>query len=78
MVSASVYMSGAGMSVWGPMSSPREAMKRRVMRRFSPTDIVVGSHWTPPLAPPKGMLTTAHFQVIQVARALTSSSSTVG
>ena len=28
---------------------------------------------TPPLAPPKGMLTTAHFQVIQAARARTSS-----
>ncbi len=31
---------------------------------------------TPPLAPPKGMLTTAHFQVIQAARARTSSSET--
>ena len=53
-------------------------MNRRVIRRFSPTDMAVGSHCTPPLAPPKGMLATAHFQVIQVARALTSSSSTVG
>ena len=31
---------------------------------------------TPPLAPPKGMLTTAHFQVIQAASAVTSSSVT--
>ena len=71
-------MSGAGMSVKGPMSSPRAAMKRRVTRRFSLVDIFSGSHSTPPLAPPKGTSTTAHFQVIQVARALTSSSSTVG
>ena len=33
---------------------------------------------TPPLAPPKGMLTTAHFQVIQLARARTSSRVTSG
>ena len=32
-----------------------------------------GSQTTPPLDPPKGMLTTAHFQVIQAASALTSS-----
>ena len=29
---------------------------------------------TPPLPPPYGMPTTAHFQVIHIARALTSSS----
>ena len=28
---------------------------------------------TPPLAPPKGMSTTAHFHVIHIARARTSS-----
>src|ERR1022692_676812 len=33
---------------------------------------------TPPLAPPKGMLTTANFHVIQEARARTSSSVTSG
>ena len=32
-----------------------------------------GSHTTPPFAPPKGMLTSAHFQVIHAASALTSS-----
>ena len=37
-----------------------------------------GSQITPPLAPANGMLTTAHFQVIQAARALTSSSVTSG
>ena len=78
MVSASVYISGAGMSVKGPMVSPRAVTKRRVIRRFSLTDILVVSHSTPPLAPPNGMSATAHFQVIHEARALTSSSSTVG
>ena len=33
---------------------------------------------TPPLPPPNGMFTTAHFHVIQVASALTSSSVTCG
>ena len=37
-----------------------------------------GSQMTPPFAPPNGMLTTAHFHVIQVARARTSSSVTSG
>src|SRR6202020_2359762 len=37
------------------------------MRSSSPWDIFLGSQMTPPLAPPKGMLTTAHFQVIQEA-----------
>src|SRR5216683_301478 len=48
------------------------------MRSTSPIDILCGSQITPPLAPPKGMLTTAHFQVIQLARARTSSSVTSG
>ena len=33
----------------------------------------LGSTMTPPLPPPYGMPTTAHFQVIHIARALTSS-----
>src|SRR6202034_2435004 len=37
-----------------------------------------GSQMTPPLPPPNGMLTTAHFQVIQAASARTSSSETSG
>ena len=32
----------------------------------------------PPLAPPKGMFTTAHFQVISLARARISSNVTFG
>ena len=40
--------------------------------------IVFGSQMTPPLAPPYGMPTTAHFHVIHIARALTSPSETEG
>ena len=36
-------------------------------------DSFLGSTITPPLPPPYGMPTTAHFQVIHIARALTSS-----
>src|SRR5258708_20591249 len=48
------------------------------MRSSSLLDIRLGSQMTPPLAPPKGTLTTAVFQVIHAARALTSSSVTAG
>ena len=50
---------------------------RRVTRSSSPIDIVVGSQTTPPLEPPKGMFTSAHFHVIHAANALTSSSVTL-
>ena len=48
------------------------------MRSSSPRDIFFGSQATPPLPPPYGMFTVAHFQVIQAARALTSSTVTLG
>ena len=51
---------------------------RRVRRSFSSIESFFGSTVMPPLAPPKGMLTTAHFQVIHMASALTSSSVTPG
>ena len=41
-------------------------------------DIFLGLQTTPPLPPPYGMLTVAHFQVIQDASALTSSRVTLG
>ena len=37
-----------------------------------------GSQVTPPLAPPNGTSTRAHFQVIHMARARTSSRSVAG
>src|SRR5260221_386168 len=41
-------------------------------------DMRLGSQMMPPLAPPKGTLTTAGFQVIHAARAFTSSRVTLG
>src|SRR5258708_32673107 len=48
------------------------------MRSNSPCDILCGSQMTPPFAPPNGMFTTAHFHVIQLASARTSSRVTFG
>ena len=48
-------------------------MKRRVSPSSSFSESFLGSTMTPPLPPPYGMPTTAHFQVIHIARALTSS-----
>ena len=48
------------------------------MRSSSPRVSFFGSQITPPLAPPKGMFIRAHFQVIHIARAFTSSSVTSG
>ena len=53
-------------------------VNRRVSRCFSSELIVVGSHWTPPFAPPYGMSTTAVFHVISEASARTSSISASG
>src|SRR5437867_6570534 len=66
------------MSCSGPMMMLISEVYRRVIRSSSPWDMDLGSQITPPLAPPKGMLTVAHFQVIQEARAFTSSSVTSG
>lgn len=73
-----VYTSGAGMSSSGPMISTSSLTKRRVMRSSSPCDMDLGSQTTPPLPPPKGTFTTAHFQVIHMASAMTSSMVTSG
>src|SRR5215213_9994567 len=72
-----VFMSGAGTSESGPRVSMMAEVYRRVTRSSSGLDIVLGSQTTPPLDPPNGILTTAHFQVIQAARAFTSSNVTL-
>ncbi len=46
------------------------------MRWSSPSDIDFGLQTTPPFAPPNGMPESAHFHVIHIASALTSSSVT--
>ena len=68
-----VPMSGAGTSFSGPNWSISSAVYRRVIFSSSARERLAGSQMTPPLAPPNGMLTTAHFQVIQAASARTSS-----
>ena len=76
MTWALVLTSGAGMSRSGPMSTSISVVKRRVSPSNSFWLSFFGSTMTPPLPPPYGMPTTAHFQVIHIARALTSSSET--
>ena len=78
MTWAFVPMSGAGMSVSGPMSGWSSVAKRRVTRWSSLTDSSRGSTVTPPFAPPNGTSTRAHFQVIHMASARTSSRSVLG
>ena len=53
------------------------AVYRRVIRSSSAIESVDGSHTTPPLAPPNGTFTIAHFQVIREASAITSPWETV-
>ena len=78
MIRSSVPTSGAGTSLSGPMNGRISLAYRRVSRSSSPVDIVEGSSFTPPLAPPYGIPTSAHFQVIHIASALTSSRLTSG
>ncbi len=72
-----VFTSGAGTSESGPSVSMMPEVYRRVSRSSSPMDIAVGSQTTPPLEPPNGIFTRAHFQVIHAASALTSSNVTL-
>jgi len=76
MTWALVLTSGAGMSFSGPMRTSISVKKRRLRPSSSFCESFLGSTMTPPLPPPYGMPTTAHFQVIHMARALTSSSET--
>jgi len=63
-----VFMSGAGMSVFGPMTPRRLWTSFLVSFSSSFWLRVDGSTVTPPLAPPKGRFMTAVFQVIKEAR----------
>ncbi len=78
MVCSLVPTSGAGTSRSGPSQLESSAVYRRVSRSCSPRDILFGSQMTPPFAPPNGISTTAHFQVIHAASARTSSRLTSG
>ncbi len=52
IVCSLVAMSGAGMSVAGPMNGARSEVNRRVIRRSSVCDSSRGLQRTPPFAPP--------------------------
>ena len=75
---ALVPTSGAGMSESGPITGSISVAKRRVRPSSSLPLIAPGSQATPPFAPPKGTSTSAHFQVIHMASARTSSRSVCG
>ena len=66
------------MSLSGPMRTLISVAYRRVRRSNSPADSCLGSHTTPPLAPPYGSPAIAHFHVIHMAKARTSCRGTWG
>ena len=68
-----VMTSGAGTSCTGPTLRATWRTQPRQMPSCSRSERLCGSQMTPPLPPPRGMSTTEHFQVIQVARARTVS-----
>ncbi len=71
-----VFTSGAGMSTFGPMNGWISVVYRLVRFCTSFCESSFGLTSTPPFAPPYGSPTTAHFQVIHIARAFTSFSVT--
>ena len=72
MVCALVFTSGAGISVSAPMIGAIAKVYLLVRFLNSLLDKVLGSTFTPPFAPPYGILATAHFKDIHVANAFTS------
>ena len=78
IVCSFVAMSGAGMSVCGPISRTSSDVKRRVSRSSSRCDSACGSQRMPPFAPPYGSRSSAHFHVIHDASAAHSPSDTSG
>ena len=78
IVCSFVAMSGAGMSVCGPISRMSSDVKRRVSLSSSRSESACGSQRMPPFAPPYGSRRSAHFHVIQVASAAHSPSETSG
>ena len=78
IVCSFVAMSGAGMSVCGPITSTSSEVNRRVSRSSSGSDSARASQRMPPFAPPYGSRSSAHFHVIHVASAAHSPSDTSG
>ena len=78
IVCSFVAMSGAGMSLCGPISRTSSDVKRRVSFSTSRGESACGSTRMPPFAPPYGSCRSAHFHVIHVASAAHSPSETSG
>jgi hypothetical protein len=78
IVCSLVAMSGAGMSSWGPITGSSSDVNRRVIACTSFVESSRGLQRTPPLAPPYGRRSSAHFQVIHIASAAHSPSVTSG
>jgi hypothetical protein len=64
------------MSSSGPITGNSSIVSRRVSRWSSSADSSRGLQRTPPLAPPYGSWSNAHFQVIHIASAAHSPRST--
>ncbi len=73
ITSAFVPTSGAGMSMFGPMSPFSRYMNRSVMLSSSSLLYSRGSMRSPPFAPPNGTSAIAVFHVISAASALNRS-----
>ena len=71
-------MSGAGMSLCGPIIGAIFFMNALVKFSSSVSESSFGLQIMPPFPPPSGRSTVAVFIVIHVASALTSSRSTCG
>ena len=76
IVCSFVAMSGAGMSSCGPMIGSSSEVNLRVIFCSSSSERSRGLQRTPPLAPPYGSRSSAHFQVIHIASAAHSPSVT--
>ena len=73
-----VMTSGAGTSTTAPTLRETCRTHPRQICSCSRALRLCGSQTTPPLAPPSGMSTTEHFQVIHIARARTVSTVSCG
>ena len=73
-----VAMSGAGMSRSGPIIVEDLGGVAARDPLHLAGDSRLGSHRTPPLAPPKGSPSSAHLKVIHIASAAHSPSDTPG
>src|SRR5438552_17498020 len=73
-----VLTSGAGTSRYGPTTVSIALKNERQSLSSSWTESCFGSTFTPPLPPPKGTSSSAHFQVIRAEKQRNSSRDAFG